>query len=123
MKNQGVPVKGGGSGEPIPVHFAYRRDINVEAVLSSGRKSPIDRPLPQQRRVRSRWAGMDTWNPGSHVVGATACSMRRRAPAATAEKFWPRRDSIACRLVDHTADTPIENSPTAWQLRPGTRKT
>jgi Bacterial AMP nucleoside phosphorylase N-terminus len=35
----------GESSEPIPVHFAYRRDINVEAVLSSGRKSPIDRPL------------------------------------------------------------------------------
>ena len=45
IENRGVPVEIGESSEPIPVHFAYRRDINVEAVLSSGRKSPIDRPL------------------------------------------------------------------------------
>src|SRR6478609_3301624 len=45
IQNHGVPVEIGESSEPIPVHFAYRRDINVEAVLSSGRKSPIDRPL------------------------------------------------------------------------------
>jgi hypothetical protein len=45
IENHGVPVEIGESSEPIPVHFAYRRDINVEAVLSSGRKSPIDRPL------------------------------------------------------------------------------
>ena len=45
IENHGVPVEIGESREPIPVHFAYRRDINVEAVLSSGRKSPVDRPL------------------------------------------------------------------------------
>jgi AMP nucleosidase len=45
IENHNVPVEIGESSEPIPVHFAYRRDINVEAVLSSGRKSPIDRPL------------------------------------------------------------------------------
>ena len=44
IENHGVPVEIGESSEPIPVHFAYRRDINIEAVLS-GRKSPIDRPL------------------------------------------------------------------------------
>src|ERR1700735_4519495 len=46
IENHNEPVEIGESGEPIPVHFAYRRDINVEAVLSSGRKSPIERPLP-----------------------------------------------------------------------------
>ena len=45
IENHNVPVEIGEFSEPIPVHFAYRRDINVEAVLSSGRKSPIDRPL------------------------------------------------------------------------------
>ena len=31
IENHGVPVEIGESDEPIPIHFAYRRDINVEA--------------------------------------------------------------------------------------------
>ncbi len=53
IENHGVPVEIGESNEPIPVHFAHRRDINVEAVLSSGRKSPIDRPLRGARRRKN----------------------------------------------------------------------
>ncbi len=34
LKNHGVPVEIGESHEPIPVHFAYRSDINAEAGLS-----------------------------------------------------------------------------------------
>jgi AMP nucleosidase len=34
--NHGVPVEIGESNEPIPIHFAYRRDINLEAALSGG---------------------------------------------------------------------------------------
>lgn len=45
IENHGVPVEVGESSEPIPVHFAYRRDINIEAVLSSGGNPAIDRPL------------------------------------------------------------------------------
>ena len=45
IDNHSVPVEIGESGEPIPVHFAYRRDINIEAVLSGGRKSMLDQPL------------------------------------------------------------------------------
>jgi len=33
IENHGVPVEVGESNEPIPVHFAYRRDINIEAAL------------------------------------------------------------------------------------------
>jgi AMP nucleosidase len=44
IENHGVPVEVGESSEPIPVHFAYRRDINIEAMLSSGGKT-VDRPL------------------------------------------------------------------------------
>jgi AMP nucleosidase len=44
IENHGVVVEIGESSEPIPVHFAYRRDINVEAVLTVGGKSG-DRPL------------------------------------------------------------------------------
>ena len=35
----------GESSEPIPIHFAHRRDINVEAELSAGAKLSADRPL------------------------------------------------------------------------------
>ena len=45
IDNHSVPVEIGESGEPIPVHFAYRRDINIEAVLSGDRKSMLDQPL------------------------------------------------------------------------------
>ena len=45
IENHCVPVEIGESSEPIPVHFAYRRDINIEAVLPGGGKSLVDRPL------------------------------------------------------------------------------
>ena len=45
IENHGVPVEIGESSEPIPIHFAYRRDINVEAELSAGAKLSVDRPL------------------------------------------------------------------------------
>jgi len=35
IENHGVPVEIGESSEPIPIHFAYRRDINIEAALSN----------------------------------------------------------------------------------------
>ena len=41
IENHGVPVEIGESSEPIPVHFAYRRDINIEALLSDGEKLRI----------------------------------------------------------------------------------
>jgi AMP nucleosidase len=44
IENHAVPVEIGESSEPIPVHFAYRRDINVEAVLS-GERATIDQPM------------------------------------------------------------------------------
>ena len=45
IENHGVPVEIGESSEPIPVHFAYRHDMNLEAAASAGRKLPVDRPL------------------------------------------------------------------------------
>ena len=35
IENHGVPVEVGESAEPIPIHFAYRRDINIEGALSN----------------------------------------------------------------------------------------
>jgi len=40
IRNHGVPVEIGESDEPIPIHFAYRRDINIAASLPAR-----DRPL------------------------------------------------------------------------------
>ncbi len=34
IKNHGVPVEIGCSHEPIPLHFAYQRDINIEAAIT-----------------------------------------------------------------------------------------
>jgi AMP nucleosidase len=45
IENHDVPVEIGESNEPMPVHFAYRRDVNVGAALSSGGKSMVERPL------------------------------------------------------------------------------
>jgi AMP nucleosidase len=45
IENHGVPVEIGESSEPIPVHFAYRRDINIEALLSNGEKLGNQRPV------------------------------------------------------------------------------
>ena len=40
-----MPVEIGESSEPIPIHFAYTRDINIEAALISSGNSVADRPL------------------------------------------------------------------------------
>jgi AMP nucleosidase len=45
IENHGMPVEIGESSEPIPVHFAYRRDINIEAVVSDGEKLRVQRPV------------------------------------------------------------------------------
>jgi AMP nucleosidase len=45
MANHGVAVEIGESDEPIPVHFAFRRDINVEASVALRHGAPTDRPL------------------------------------------------------------------------------
>ena len=45
IENHSVPVEIGESNEPIPVHFAYRRDMNIAAALSAGDKPAIERPL------------------------------------------------------------------------------
>jgi AMP nucleosidase len=45
IQNHGVPVEIGESNEPIPIHFAYRRDINIEARVSINDHARPDRPL------------------------------------------------------------------------------
>jgi AMP nucleosidase len=45
IENHGVPVEIGESAEPIPIHFAYRRDINIEAAITTSENSPAARSL------------------------------------------------------------------------------
>jgi AMP nucleosidase len=45
IENHGVPVEIGESDEPIAVHFAYRRDINIAAALTAGGPMTAQRPL------------------------------------------------------------------------------
>jgi len=45
IKNHGVPVEIGCSSEPIPIHFAYRRDINIEAAITTSDRSIAARSL------------------------------------------------------------------------------
>ena len=45
IENHGVPVEIGESAEPIPIHFAYRRDINIEAAITTSENSPVARSL------------------------------------------------------------------------------
>jgi AMP nucleosidase len=41
IQNHGVSVEIGESSEPIPVHFAYRRDINIEAAITTSENSAV----------------------------------------------------------------------------------
>jgi AMP nucleosidase len=45
LRNHRVPVEIGESDEPIPVHFAYKRDINVETELLRRSHPAAERPL------------------------------------------------------------------------------
>ncbi len=45
IENHGVPVEIGEFSESIPIHFAYRRDINVAAMLSDGGNPRVQRPV------------------------------------------------------------------------------
>jgi AMP nucleosidase len=45
IENHGVPIEIGESNEPIPIHFAYRRDINIEAALTNDDNSVVKRSL------------------------------------------------------------------------------
>jgi AMP nucleosidase len=45
IENHGVPVEVGESNEQIPIHFAYRRDINIEAALTNNDNSVAMRSL------------------------------------------------------------------------------
>src|SRR5882757_10496698 len=45
IENHGLPVEVGESTEPIPIHFAYRQDINIEKPLTNDGDALVMRSL------------------------------------------------------------------------------
>jgi AMP nucleosidase len=45
IENHAAPIEIGESDEPIPLHFAYRRDTNIAAGVGPRGRLPSDRPL------------------------------------------------------------------------------
>ena len=97
MQNHGVPVEIGESDEPIPIHFAYRRDINIERVyqLTTGRCVICStRQISLQSTTRSSTArclpARDSRSPCSvllawiiHCTGSTTTPERIRSTSRT----------------------------------------
>jgi len=82
IENHGVPVEVGESNEPIPIHFAYRRDINIEAALTNDDNSVVTRSLRDVFDTPDL-AAMDTRSPTARLncrpapLNRWLCSVRR----------------------------------------------
>jgi Bacterial AMP nucleoside phosphorylase N-terminus len=87
IENHGGAVEIGESGEPIPIHFAYRRDINIEP---PGAFTYPPTPLGQTQRFLA----------SAHLMDG-AISPHRRGAAET-----PKDDLIVARLP-HTVAQPF----------------
>jgi hypothetical protein len=59
IENHGVNVEIGESDEPIPIHFAYRRDINIESGVSKRNRAASDRLLRDIFDTQSRAVALD----------------------------------------------------------------
>jgi AMP nucleosidase len=75
IKNHGVPIEIGESDEPIPIHFAYRRDINVEAGAASRETAAPEGPLRDLFDVPDLGAMDDAIADGLHVAAAAAAPL------------------------------------------------
>ncbi len=69
IKNHAVPIEIGESDEPIPIHFAYRRDINIEASVQR-EAAGSDRPLRDLFDVPDLGAMDDAIADGTHAARA-----------------------------------------------------
>ncbi len=98
IKNHGVPVEIGESDEPIPIHFAYRRDINMESSATQ-RETASERPLRDLFDVPDLGAMDDTIADGTHTA-------RAGAPAPLALFRAARVDYSLHRLYHYTGTDP-----------------
>ena len=99
LENHGVPVEIGESSEPIPIHFAYRSDINVEAGLAEHGPPQSDRPLRDLFDTPDL-AGMD-----DAIVNGTL-HLPPGAPAPLAMFRAARVDYSLHRLYHYTGTAP-----------------
>jgi AMP nucleosidase len=99
MKNHGVTVEIGESDEPIPVHFAYKRDIDLEAGSFRPEQTSAGRPLRDLFDTPDL-AGMD-----DAIVNGT---LQRAAadPAPLALFRAARVDYSLHRLTHYTGTSP-----------------
>ena len=98
MQNHGVSVEIGESDEPIPVHFAYRRDISIEANVAVER-TMADRPL------RDLFDAPDLATMDDTIVNGTL-NVLPGSPAPLAMFRAARVDYSLHRLYHYTATDP-----------------
>ncbi len=99
IQNHGVPVEVGVSDEPIPIHFAYARDINLETVALRGAMASNGPPLRDLFDVPDLAAMDDAIVNGTHVPapgGPQPLAMFRAA----------RVDYSLHRLIHYTGTHP-----------------
>src|ERR1700688_2686830 len=99
LQNHGVPVEIGESDEPIPLHFAYRRDINIEATAALRDRGATDRPL------RDLFDTPDLATMDDAIVNGTL-NLSPGAPAPLAMFRAARVDYSLHRLHHYTGTDP-----------------
>ena len=95
LQNHRVPVEIGESDEPIPVHFAYRRDISSEAGFSGA---------PSERMLRDFFDTPDLATMDDAIVNGTW--QRPGAPVPLAMFRAARVDYSLHRLCHYTGTDP-----------------
>ncbi|GAA0002004.1 hypothetical protein BRDID11002_20050 [Bradyrhizobium diazoefficiens] len=100
IQNHGVPVEIGESAEPIPIHFAYRRDINIEAAITTGENSLVTRSL------RDAFDVPDLATMDDSIADGTFELQARRAGAAVPVSGRPGRLLAAPALSLHRHPIP-----------------
>jgi len=99
IENHGTSVEIGESEEPIPIHFAYRRDINAAAGVAMGAGPPLERPLRDVFDAPDLAAMDDAIADGTHEVPPGA-------PAPLALFRGARIDYSLHRLYHYTGTDP-----------------
>jgi AMP nucleosidase len=99
ISNHRIAVEIGESSEPIPVHFAYRRDINIAASLEASGMPPTDRPF------RDLFDTPDLASMDDAIVNGTL-QLPPGAPAPLALFRAARVDYSLHRLYHYTGTDP-----------------
>jgi AMP nucleosidase len=99
IKNHRVPIEVGESDEPIPIHFAYRRDINSAAGSAPRETAASERPLRDVFDAPDLGAMDDAIADGLHAAAAGT-------PAPLALFHAARVDYSLHRLYHYTGTDP-----------------